>query len=415
MRPGANPRASADQSFGQQSLRGQNLSLVLRYVVDAVQPPSRAEVAAATGLTRATVSTLVESLLDARLISEQKPSVPQRAGRPAVPLVPASGTVAAIGAEVSADYVGVRALDLSGWVLAETVERGDFRAADPELVLRRVRALVQETLAAIGSSQVRLAGGGLALPGLIDSASGTLRIAPNLGWRDVDVARHLGAAPRQLPYPLELGNEADFAARAEARARRSRGPTSFVYVSGDVGVGSAIVLDGALLRGRHGWSGEIGHTALGTTGSFRAGGTLEAYAGKDAIVRAARLPLSTSAAELVAHANAGTPRVAAALARAGDALGVALANVANLVDVQDVVLGGMYAGLGPHLQGPVTAQLRHRLISAPWAPPAVHMAAADAYPAMTGGALAALDSVIADPAGWTERQDVSRAGVSGVH
>src|SRR5690606_2076279 len=132
--------------------------------------------------------------------------------------------------------------------------------------------------------------------------------------------------PPRLRDPW-LGNEANLAARAEAHARRGTGPSSFVYVSGEVGIGAAVVLDGALLPGRHGWGGEIGHLAMGTVGSLDEGGTLESYAGQDAICDRAGLPRSTPAEELRARADAGERAVLDSLAVAGHALGVALANV----------------------------------------------------------------------------------------
>jgi predicted NBD/HSP70 family sugar kinase len=281
------------------------------------------------------------------------------------------------------------------------VETGDFRDSDPAAVLTRLAGLARSALDAVDTGpSTRLAGGGLALPGLVDSATGFVRVAPNLGWREVDVRHALADA--DVPVALTIGNEADLAARAEARARAGSGMTSVLDVSGEVGVGAAIVLDGELLRGRHGWSGELGHVVLGTTGGLEDGSILERLAGKDAITRTAGLRRSTSVAEIRRRADAGDVRVGAALAGAGDALGVALSVAANLVDVETVVLGGIYADLADHLVDPVLRQLRHRLISAPWVEPSVHVAVAGPYPAMTGAALGALDDVLADPTGWIE-------------
>src|SRR5665647_3134903 len=91
--------ASRCRGAGQGSLRYNNLALTLRQVLDAPSPVSRADIAAATGLTRATVSALVDRLLEARLVAELEPVASQRAGRPAVPLAAARGTVAAVGME----------------------------------------------------------------------------------------------------------------------------------------------------------------------------------------------------------------------------------------------------------------------------------------------------------------------------
>lgn len=383
----------------QHSLRHHNLGLVLRHVLDAPVPVSRADVAAATGLTRATVSALVDRLLAARMLAELEPVAPQRAGRPAVPLAAAHGTVAAVGMELNVDYLGIRAVDLGGRVMVERVERGDFRGSEPGPALDRLGALAGGVLAELSADGVRLAGTALALPGLVDSVTGPLRLAPNLGWRDVDVVGLLSKHPVLAGLPPRLANEANLAALAEARVLRG-GPHSFVYVSGEVGVGGAIVLDGEIFAGSHGWSGEIGHVVLGGVDEEADGGTLETFAGQDAILTRAGLPLSTTPAALVARAHAGDPAATEALARAGRALGLVLAGVVNVVDVETVVLGGIYADLADVLRPHVLDQLRRRVISAPWSSVDVVVAAAGSYPALTGAALSVLGPVITDPAEW---------------
>ncbi len=384
----------------QRTLREHNLSLVLRQVLDAREPVSRAAIAARTGLTRATVSTLVDRLVVAGMVAELAPVATARAGRPAVPLVAARGTIAAIGLEVNVDYLGVRALDLSGEVLVEHVEDGDFRRSDPTTVLDRLAALAGEVIAGLSADGVQLAGSALALPGLVDRVNGPLRLAPNLGWRDVDVVGVLAAHPVLAGLPPLLGNEANLAARAEAYARRHDGPLSFVYVSGEVGIGGAIVLDGEIFPGQHGWSGEIGHTVLGP-GGRDGGDTLEAYAGQDAIMLAAGLDPHEPQSVLLERAAAGDPAASRALADAGTALGVALANVVNIVDVGAVVLGGTYAALADHLDEAVRAELRRRVLTAPWSQVRVDVARAGRYPAMTGAALAVLRALVDDPAPWS--------------
>ncbi len=386
----------------QASLREHNLGLVLRVVLDSATagapPPSRADVAAATGLARATVSALVDRLVAAGLVAELDPVPTQRAGRPAVPLAAPTGTLAAVGAEVNVDYLGVRVLDLSRRVLAEHVEHGDFRGSDPAAVLARLGALVDTVTATLPGTHpaARVAGATLALPGLVDARGGALRYAPNLGWRDVDVADLARRSSDTLrAHPPRLANEADLAARAEAVARRTAdGRPGFVYVSGEIGVGGALVLDGEIFTGRHGWAGELGHTLVGDAR------TLEQVAGQDALLRAAGLDPHDGVAALVAAAAADAPGVRAALADAGRVLGAALANVVNLVDVGHVVLGGTFASLADHVRGPVLDALRRHVIGAPWAAPTVDVARAGDHAAMTGAALTVLRTVVDDPSAW---------------
>ena len=411
--------AALTQPARQESLRHHNLGLVLRHVLHAPSPVSRADVAQATGLTRATVSALVERLVAAGLVSELEPAAPLRAGRPAVPLVPARGTLAAVGLELNVDYLGARAVDLAGEVLLERVEHHDLRGRSPEEALDRLGRVADEVLAELAGRGVPVAGTALALPGLVDSVTGPLRLAPNLGWRDVDVVGLLAARPggSALAAVLpRLGNEADLAARAEAHARRAGGPASFVYVSGEIGVGGAVVLDGHVFGGRHGWSGEIGHMVLGSPAEAEPR-SLEQHAGQDALLATAGLPAGSTVADLRAAADAGDPGARSALAAAGTALGLALASVVNVLDLPHVVLGGIYGELAGHLAAPVLHRLRERVIWAGWAPVEVSAAQAGRYPAMTGGALAVLEQLLDHPARWLDVRagaaQVAAGGVAG--
>lgn len=418
--PARRPRSSspADRAARQAGVREQNLSLALRHVLEAARPQSRADIATATGLSRATVSGLVDELIAAELLVELEPLAAVRAGRPAVPLAPARGTVAGIGMEVNVDYLGVRALDLGGRVLTERVELGDFRDSDPEAVLDRLAAIAARVVANLSADGIRIAGTALALPGLVDRLTGPLRVAPNLGWRDVDVIRILTAHPVLAGLPPRLANEAKLAARAEADARAHDGARpSFVYISGEVGIGAAIVLEGEIFPGRHGWSGEIGHTVVD---AFAAPATrrqvtgrkvyhqpegistLEDLAGQDALMRGAGLDPTEPLSALLKAARDGEPAALESLHRGATALGVAVANVVSVVDVGLVVLGGTFGEVFPFVHKAVGQQLERCVIFSPWSPIQVSPAQAGEYPAMTGGALAALGAVVADPAGWAD-------------
>ncbi len=399
MAPSARPAPAR-----QQTLRQHNLALVARTVVGAESPLSRADVAARTGLTRATVSALVDRLIGAGLVRELAPATPQGAGRPGVPLAPAPRTLVGVGLEVNLGYLGARVLDLTGATVAELIEPGDFHHSRATEVLGRLGGLARTVLDDVAAAGMRPAGIRLALPGLVDARSGRLRIAPNLGWSSLDPTGLLGL-PAGIPFAV--ANEANLAAVAQVgRARlapRAR-PTSYLYVSGDVGIGGAIVVDGEVFGGRHGWAGEIGHVVLDAAGPrCRCGarGCLEQYAGKDALWQRAGLPAQATVAQLVAElaGAAPDPAAVAAVQGAGTALGHALADTINLVDLDTVLLGGMYPDLLPFFTDALSAVLAARVVAAPWAEIAVRPAPVGDRPALTGGAREVLRDVVRRPAG----------------
>ncbi|WP_307868947.1 ROK family transcriptional regulator [Cellulosimicrobium cellulans] len=394
----------------QATLREHNLALVARAVFESARPCSRADIAAASGLTRATVSTLVDRLVAAGIVAELPPATPQRAGRPAVPLAPAPRSLVGLGLEVNVDYLGGRVLDLTGAVVAEHVDPDDLHDSDPAEVLARLGRIAHELLAQVRADGMTVAGARLALPGLVDTRAGRLEVAPNLGWSRLDPVPLLGMDP---DVPVDIGNEAKLAALAQA----SRGvvpdgatdpasgpvPSTYLYVSGDVGIGSAIVVDRRLFHGRHGWTGEIGHVVVDPRGPrCRCGATgcLEQYAGKDALLRGAGLPVDAPTEALVAALDAADPAALAVVEQAGTALGSALADYVNLVDIDTVLLGGIYPALLPYLRGTAEAELRSRVLAAPWTDVVLLPAPVGDHAALTGGAREVLRAVVEEPSAW---------------
>jgi len=382
----------------QESLREHNLSLVLRHVLDADAPVSRADLAAATGLTRATVSSLVDLLVDSRVLAEGEPVQTGSAGRPAVPLTPARGTLAGLGLEVNVDYLGVRAVDLTGDVLANVVVDGDHHASDPTAVLALLAQHAARVVDEVEARGIDVVGASLALPGLVEPSADRLRLAPNLGWSDVDLSMLRELAPFDR-LSLTVANEANLAAVAEWRARRRVLP-SFIYVSGEVGIGGALVHDSAVFGGARGWSGELGHTTVEPDGpvcACGARGCLEAYAGKDALMVAAGLDRLGPVSMLRQNADDGDDRALESLARGGWALGVALSSFVNLTDVAHIVLGGVYGPLAPYLRDRVVAELTARVLTAPRSDLVVEPSVAGTEAAMTGGAVEVLRGLVANP------------------
>jgi predicted NBD/HSP70 family sugar kinase len=403
---GAPQALSGDAPVRQASLREHNLGLVLRHVGAAPRPPSRADIAAATGLTRATVSALVDDLITGRLLTEVDPAPRTGAGRPAAGLVLAANGPAGLGLEINVDYLAACVVDLAGTVRHRAVHRADQRPHSPAEVLTGLARLAATARSAAATQNLALAGTALAVPGLV-TAAGLVRLAPNLGWRDVDVPGILGDHPALCGTPLTVDNEANLAALGELHAGPP-GPANFLYISGEIGIGAGIVLHGTLFRGARGWSGELGHVPVHPDGpACRCGsrGCLEQYAGQEAILRAAGLAghgLSPDAAiaDLVERADSGDPATTAALTGAATALGVAVAGVVNLLDVDTVVLGGVYAPLAAWLRPTVEEQLRRRVLTAGWSPVTVRPSVLGGDAAVVGAAGSVVRAVRDHPARW---------------
>lgn len=386
-----------------QNLRAHNLSLALRHILANPGAINRAGIAAQTGISRATMSRLVDELIATGLVEESDDKLPTGGrGRPTSVLSPASGTVIALGLQVNISVLGAYLVDLSGNVLARETLEGDFSGSDPQATLRKLARMGRRVLREGREEGTTFLGSALALPGLV--SGDTLVTAPNLGWKNIPFD--------ELTHPLHdlhvtlIANEADLAAFAVAHPRPGvpEGPASFIYVSGEVGIGGGLVINHQPLSGAHGWSGEIGHICVepqGNVCSCGARGCLETIAGLKALCRAAGLEDESSARELTQLAG-HSAKAQDALANAGHALGQALAGVVNTVDISQVYLGGLVAETALYLLPTLHEELETRVLQAPWYAPAIDILPSSEDLSLRGGAFQILEKILDDPIHWKD-------------
>ncbi|MET8140069.1 ROK family transcriptional regulator [Sphaerisporangium sp. NPDC005288] len=380
------------QAVRHDAMRARNLAVVLG-ALDRRGPLTRAALAEATGLSKTTVSKLVADLIDAGMAVESGTVGDGERGRPGVAVRLSGHRVAALGLEINVDYLAACVVDLSRTVRLLRAQAVDNRAASPEDVIVRLRALATSVLAEAAGLGLSVAGGIVALPGPVDRSTGNVHRAPNLGWRHVAVAGALG-----LPLPVLVENEANLAALGELWFGSGAALGDFLHVSGEIGIGAGLVVDGALFRGAHGYAGELGHVVVSPDGpECRCGGSgcLERYAGQDAL-----LPPGEEMSALVARLRAGDRDALAACERAGTALGVALSSAVNLLDPDTIVLGGIFAPLFPWVSGPAEETLHQRLGQMRARVPAVVVSQVGADAAPLGAAGQVLQRIIADPGAY---------------
>ncbi|GGX23240.1 ROK family transcriptional regulator [Streptomyces chartreusis] len=381
----------------QQGMRRRNLASVM-HTVSAEGPLSRAAVASRIGLTRAAVSTLVDELIRSGLLEELGPERPGRVGRPGSALAVSGHGPAGIGAEIGVDHLAVCAVDLRGEVRARAVRHGANRGRAAGPVIEELDALVRKVVAEAEPEGLWPAGLAVAVPGLVARDSRTVVRAPNLDWRDTDLAELL-----PTDFPLTVGNEADFGALAELWLGDGT-PRDFLHVSAEIGIGAAVVVDGGLLRGTRGFAGELGHVPVEPYGPecpCGGRGCLEQYAGEEAVLRAAGLePGEDRVGLLATRAAEGDEDVRRALRDAGTALGIALTGAVNLLDPESVVLGGALAGLAPWLLPSLEAELDRRT-AGPACPVSVSRLGPEGP--LLGAAHSVVRGVLDDPVAVAER------------
>lgn len=222
-----------------------------------------------------------------------------------------------------------------------------------------------------------IVGVGIGVPAVIEPREGRILLAPNLSqsWQRFPLAAALG---QLIGLPVHVLNDARSYTLAEARVGAARGIANVLGITVGTGVGGGLVLDGQLRFGPHCFAGEFGHITCDPHGP-RCGcgglGCVEAYASGTAIAAAALRPLlqgraprlrdilggdngAINAQAVAAAAALGDAECLEIFARAGEALGIAIASVMKIVDVERVVIGGGVASAAGLLFDPTRAAIR---------------------------------------------------------
>ncbi len=247
---------TADQAW----VRRMNRSIVLEVFRTHITL-SRARLASETGLNPSTVSSIIGELIQENLIRETD-LIQSATGRPGRLLELNPGGGCALGIEINVDYIEILVTDFAANVLWRKRQASSPEAGQDE-IMRQVLELAQQANAFIQARSSRVLGVGVGVPGLVDVASGFLRLAPNLHWVDIPIR---GVLAGLFDCPIYVENEANAAALGEYYFGAVRNVSDFIYLSAGIGLGSGIVLGGKLFRGMFGYAGEAGHMTMDING-----------------------------------------------------------------------------------------------------------------------------------------------------
>ncbi|MFL6139978.1 MAG: ROK family protein [Frankiaceae bacterium] len=343
----------------QSSLREANEQRVLRSLL-AHGAQTQADIARRTGLSPATVSNIVRDLRTAGAVEVTPVAGRRRAVR--VSLARSTGVV--VGIDFGHRHLRVAVADLSHTVLAETSEQLDVDHSATE-GLRIAVALIDRLLAEAGADRDEVVGVGMGVPGPIDTTTGAVGSSSILpGWVGLDPAATLREA---LDRPVHVDNDANLGALGEAAWGAGRGHGDVAYIKAATGVGAGLLLGGRLYRGRAGTAGEIGHTTIDENGDVcRCGnrGCLETYVGTPMLLSLLRRSHGQELTlrdvlRLATDGDVGCRRV---IADAGRYIGVAVANLCNLLSPELVIVGGDLAAAGDLLLQPLRDAVRRYAI-----------------------------------------------------
>ncbi len=351
-------------------VRRHNLSLVLRLLASQ-GPRSRAGVAAVSGLTRATVSSLVADLIDRGLVKEGGTESDQRVGRPATMLELDGSQLVTLGMEIDVGFTAVLANDLAGNCVYQRRHQISGASLAFESLLPTLVKELRRAIEAVEAGGRRVVGLTVAVPGIVDMEHGVVTRAPNLAWRMAPLGERLQAAlGPQLPITID--NEANLGALAEYRIGPYAGTNHLVYLMAVNGVGAGIIIDGVVFRGASGAGGEVGHTTVQPKGLPCACGSVgcwETTVSMRALLLGAvpdlaaeilgdrRLSPEAKMAPVIARATANDPVALKGLRTFGRWLGIGLANIIDTFNPQVILLAGFIPWVAPWVMEEATKAL----------------------------------------------------------
>lgn len=305
---------------------------------------TRAGLARATGLSPATVSSLVTELLEAGVVRTDEEPRPRPghggSGRPPVRLVLTvrPGHVAAV--DVGHRHLRVAVADWAGRIVAEAVEPADSAASGRTTLERAARAL-EPLVRGAGTTVDALVGATLCLPGPVDLVSSAVGREVLPSWADLSPGEHLA---RRLGVPVHVDNDANLGAVGEHRRGAGSGASDVVYVKVSGGLGAGLVLAGRLHRGSSGIAGELGHVPVVDGGlACRCGsrGCLETEVSVGRLLELLRPAYGeVDLPAVLALEEQGDPGVRRVLGDAGRTVGRALGALCTVLNPEVVVVGG---------------------------------------------------------------------------
>jgi len=329
---------------------------------------SRADLSERVGLSRATVTTLLQELELAGIVQRQADEGVERRrtiGRPPLHVSLAPSAAYAVGVDLAGDHVRAAVCDLGGTIVAAaqtTVDAED----EVEVMLDCATEVTRIALAEAGVDPAKLLGAGVGVAAPVDADRGTIHAAGLLPrWRGIALRE---ALEERLGMPVKIDNDANACALGEALFGAGRGcrQLAVVRLSGCVGLG--LILDGRPFRGACGVAGELGHVRVARDGLIcRCGGRgcLETVASSRAIrgqlERSAGGPVTLD--ELFALLAGGQRAACRAVADAGEAVGDAIAMTVNLLNPERVVVGGELAAVGDVLLEPIRKAIARQAIA----------------------------------------------------
>ena len=336
-------------------VKNMNRKVILEFIRNH-GPITKAEMAARTRLSFTAINNIVDELIQEGLIMETGYDISSGGRKPVLLDINPDG-VYTVGIHLSASVIKAALINFKGLPVIQ--EEAKFNnEADPDVIIKLIVHAVQSIIDQSGVPKEKIIGIGLASPGPLDPNRGIILSPPNIpGLTNVPIRDILEQA---IGMKVIVEKDANVMALAELWYGAAQGLSNIIYVDADIGIGSGIIFNRIIYQGFPYGAGEIGHGTIELDGpKCNCGnyGCLEAVASGMAIVRRAgeeiRRGASSSLASIYAEredivdlasiinaAKRNDELAVNLLKQSARYLGIALANIINMITPESIVIGG---------------------------------------------------------------------------
>ena len=358
---------------------------------------SRTQISKVSGLNKATVSSIVDELIDSGLAVEQGRGHSAVGRRPVLLHFNARAGYA-VGIEVAVGYLRGVLTDLAGNPI-EIIHQPFENSNKTKVALEQINDLISNLIKLAPESSLGILGIGIGVPGLVNFSKGIILNAPNLGWTDFPLRSMLET---QWNFPIFVDNEANAGVLGEKQFGIGKDVSNLVYISAGGGLGTGIIVANELIRGADGLSGEFGHMTIETQGlrcSCGNRGCLETYASERYLTERYRqmTGFSIDFDTIVEKLNNHDDDAIEAVHSAGHYLGIGISNIINAINPTLVIIGNRFADLGMHLVNSVNHTIQERCFIKPYSSVTVHLTELGANACSIGAASLVLDRYFTGP------------------
>jgi len=336
--------------------RNKNATTLLRLLLKQ-DSTSRVELSRVTGLTKTTISSIINEFIALSIVEESSTVSTGNVGKTPIPLHIRTDAVYTIGVHIGRERLETLLMDARMNII--THKRGeDYNKCGPEGVIDSLFSNINTIMKYAKRKEIDVGAIGIGIPGPLDAQAGIVKQPPKFkGWKDVPLG---SIVQKEYGIPVWIENDANVCALAEKWLGSGRNIHNFIYILLNEGIGAGVIINDELYQGTYDFVGEIGHFLCYEQGQFK---YLEDIAGVDVLLHLAnsqglRVKSLKEIAELLQQDNQVANSIVKNLATW---VGSAIVNAIHMIGPQTVFIGGEMAVLGEPLIRPIREIISHYL------------------------------------------------------